>query len=95
MIDSVAACLDITASRNHQIIASQSISILHNSDKKTDTATNLAASVATAVTTFCQQHALKHPACTLMLPASSYQLVYLLPVTSTTTQLFYGVPLWL
>jgi len=75
MIDSVAACLDITASRNHQIIASQSISILDNSDKKTDTATNLAASVATAVTTFCQQHALKHPACTLMLPASSYQML--------------------
>ena len=58
MIDKAAACLDITATKNHQIIASQSISIpvANPIDDKT------ASAVATAVDAFCQQHQLKNPA---------------------------------
>ena len=71
MLDKAAACLDITASKNHQIIASQNIAIpvSNQIDDKT------ASAVAAAIEDFCQQHQLKHPACTLMLPASSYQML--------------------
>ena len=71
MLDKAAACLDITASKNHQIIASQSVSIsvANTIDDKT------ASAIAIAVDAFCQQHQLKNPACTIMLPASSYQML--------------------
>ena len=71
MLDKAAACLDITASKNHQIIASQNISI-PMSNLIDD---NTASAIATAIDNFCQQHQLKNPACTLMLPASSYQML--------------------
>ena len=71
MLDKAAACLDITASKNHQIIASQNISI-PMSNLIDD---NTASAIATAIDNFCQQHQLKTPACTLMLPASSYQML--------------------
>lgn len=67
MIDSAAACLDITASKNQQIIASQSIPIPEKED--------MTSMVAEVVDTFCKQHKLEYPACTLMLPASSYQML--------------------
>jgi MSHA biogenesis protein MshI len=67
MINSAAACLDITASKNQQIIASQSIPIPEKKD--------MTSMVAEVVDTFCKQHKLEYPACTLMLPASSYQML--------------------
>lgn len=77
MVDRAAACVDITAAKNHQIIASQSLSIPIPNEKPVDITIDdpIAAIVATAVDDFCQQHQLKNPACTLMLPASSYQML--------------------
>lgn len=71
MIDMAAACLDIIAAKNEKIIASQSLSIpvaIPIDDQTTS-------AISTAVDGFCQQHQLKNPACTLMLPASSYQML--------------------
>ena len=48
MIDDAAACLDIIASKNHKIIASQSISIPKENDATTNTATTESNPVNTA-----------------------------------------------
>lgn len=67
MVDKAAGCLDLTASKKNQIVASQSLSIADANDVES--------AVADAVDAFCQQHQLNCPACTIMLPASSYQML--------------------
>jgi hypothetical protein len=70
MIDKAAGRLDVSACKKNQIIASESIPIadLQASEDNDQ-------GIGAAVNTFCQQHQLSSPTCTLMLPASSYQML--------------------
>lgn len=70
MIDKAAGRLDVSACKKNQIIASESIPI---ADLQASEDNNQG--VGAAVNTFCQQHQLSSPTCTLMLPASSYQML--------------------
>lgn len=70
MIDKAAGRLDISACKKNQIIASESIPIAD-----LQAGENNHQGVGAAVNTFCQQHQLSSPTCTLMLPASRYQML--------------------
>ena len=55
--------LEMIASKNGEIIASEDIPCSDN------------AAMSAALAAFCERHALDSPACTVMLPTSSYQML--------------------
>jgi MSHA biogenesis protein MshI len=67
--------LELIASKNGEIIATEDIPLVDDSSSADGSKDGNHDSLRTAVKTFCEQHGLEKPACTIVLPADGYQML--------------------